>query len=383
VNEARESREAREAREARAGLNQAPRLLFVPASGARGAGEYFRCVALARAAQARWPAAQIRFIVNAEAGYARAAPFTQTTVQGSPTYNTAAVNAAVAEFRPHAVIFDSAGRVGQLAHARRCGAVNVYVSSRFKTRWKGFRFRRMRLLDQHWLAWPRFVDGALTGWERFKLAIVRRPAVLFLDPVHEPSDAARRARLLEQIGVAGRPYVLFSAGGGGYALTGEPAPEIFARAAIEVKRASGFEAVWVKGPNYEGKAFDGENFVALGSLASESMIDLLAGAQVAVISGGSLLLQALALGTPAVAAPVAADQPARIAAAERQRVAIAAPLESQALARATLPLLTDPSLPAALRARLRDLGIGNGAHQAMDALARLLALRGVVPAAVP
>jgi len=356
-------------------VSDAPRLLFVPASGARGAGEYFRCVALARAAQERWPAAQIRFVVNAQAGYARAAPFAQATVRGSPTYNTAAVNAEVAGFQPHAVIFDSAGRVGQLAHARRRGAATVYISSRFKTRWKGFRLRRMRLLDQHWLAWPRFVGGELTRWERIKLAVMRRPETLFLDPVHEPSDPARRARLLAQHGVSDRPYALFSAGGGGYALTGEPAPEIFARAALEVKRASGVEAVWVKGPNYEGNAFDAENFVALGSVASESMIDLLAGAQLAVISGGSLLLQALALGTPVVAAPVAADQPGRIAAAERQGVAIGAPLESQALARAALPLLTDPARSRTLRARMRELDIGNGAHQAIDALARLLASR--------
>lgn len=354
-------------------MSSAPRLLFVPASGAQGAGEYFRCVAIARAAQERWPAAQIHFIVNEAAGYARAAPFPRTTVQGSPTYNTPAVNAAISAFEPHVVVFDSAGRVGQLRHARRCGAATVYVSSRFKTRWKGFRFRRMLLLDQHWLAWPRFVGGELTGWERFKLGLLRRPQVLFLDPVHERSDAARLARLRAEIGIGERPYVLFSSGGGGYERTGVPAPEIFARAALEVKRASGREAVWVKGPNYEGTAFDAENLVALGSLPSQSMIDLLAGAELAVISGGSLLLQALALGVPVVAAPVAADQPGRIAGAERQAVAVGAPLESQALARAAQALLAEPTRLQQMRARLRELAIGNGAQQAVDALARLLA----------
>jgi glycosyltransferase involved in cell wall biosynthesis len=353
-------------------VSGAPRLLFVPASGARGAGEYFRCIAIARAAQARWPAAGIHFIVNAEAGYARPAPFPTTVVQGSPTYNTAAVNAAIADFAPHVVVFDSAGRVGQLREARRRGAATVYVSSRFKTRWKGFRLRRMRLLDQHWLAWPRFIGGELTAWERFKLALLRRPEVLFLDPVHEPSDPARRARLRERIGVGDRPYVLFSSGGGGYQRTGMPAPEIFARAALEVRRAGGFEAVWVKGPNYEGGAFDAGNLLALGSVPSESMIDLLAGAHLAVISGGSLLLQALALGTPVVAAPVAADQPQRIAGAERCAAVVGAALDPQALARAAQSLLAQPARLEQMRAQLRSLGIGNGAQQGVEALARLL-----------
>ena len=119
----------------------APALLFVPASGAQGSGEYYRSLAIARAAQARWPAARICFIVNSAAGYARQCPFETVLVEGSPTYNTAAVNATIDRMKPDIVVFDSAGRVGQLAHARRRHAATVYVSSRFKTRWKGFRVR--------------------------------------------------------------------------------------------------------------------------------------------------------------------------------------------------------------------------------------------------
>ncbi len=354
-------------------MNAAPRLLFVPASGAQGAGEYYRCVAIARAAQSRWPAAQIHFVVNAAAGYAKSAPFATTVVRGSPTYNTPAVNAAISGFEPDIVVFDSAGRLQQLRHARSAGAATVYISSRFKTRWKGFRLRRMHSLDQHWLAWPRLVGGELTRWERLKLRVVGRPEVLFLDPVHERPDAARARALRQELGIGEAPYALFSAGGGGYQRTGVPAPEIFARAALEVKRASGLQAVWVKGPNYEGTAFDSADIVALGSLASEQMTDLLAGAQVAVISGGSLLLQAIALRIPAVAAPVAADQPARIAASEGQSAAVSTALDARSLSNATLALLGDTARLARLQARLRELNLGNGAEQAADAITRLLA----------
>lgn len=353
-------------------MNEAPRLLFVPASGAQGAGEYYRCVAIARTALARWPGAQIRFIVNSQARYADSSPFPTVLVQGSPTYNNAAVNRAISEFEPQVVTFDSAGRVAQFAHARRSGAATVYVSSRFKTRWKGFRLRRMRLMDQHWLAWPRFVEGDLTPWERFKLRLMGRPEIVFLDPVHERTDATRAAALRRRLGIGEEPYLLFSAGGGGYARSGVPAPEIFARAAIEVQRAAGIKAVWVKGPNYDGTAFDAAGLVALGALRSDEMIDVLAGARVAIVNGGSLLLQALALRVPAIAAPIAGDQPARIAACERQGIAVGASLDSTALAERTLALLGDAARLEQLRARTSELNLGNGSEQAVDAIARLL-----------
>lgn len=354
-------------------MNVAPRLLFVPASGAQGAGEYYRCVAIARAAHARWPGAEIRFIVNAEARYAASSPFRTVQVQGSPTYNSAAVIGVIGEFKPQVVAFDSAGRVAQLAHARRSGAATVYISSRFKTRWKGFRLRRMRLLDQHWLAWPRFIAGDLTPWERIKLRLMGRPEIVFLDPVHERTDATRAAALRRRLGIGEGPYLLFSAGGGGYERTGMPAPEIFACAAIEVRRAAGVEAVWVKGPNYDGTGFDASGLVALGALASDEMLDVLAGARIAIVNGGSLLLQALALRVPAIAAPIAGDQPARIAACERQGIAIGARLDPAALAQATLSLLGDVARLDRLRARTRELNLGNGSEQAVDAIARLLA----------
>ncbi len=353
----------------------APALLFVPASGAQGSGEYYRSLAIARAAQARWPDASIRFVVNSAAGYARGSAFATVLVEGSPTYNTAAVNAAIDAMQPDIVVFDSAGRVGQLAHARRRGAATVYVSSRFKTRWKGFRIRRMRVMDQHWLAWPRLLEGELTRWERLKLRLLGRPRAIFLDPVFEPPVPGRAAALRREIGIGEAPYLLFCAGGGGYERSGVPAPETFARAAIEVSRASGMKTVWVKGPNYEGSNFDNAGILALPALRPDQMTDLLAGAQIATINGGSLLLQALALHTPAVAAPVAGDQPGRIAACERQGVAVGAGLEPAALAGSTLALLGDAGRLAQLRARLVAAGLGNGSLQAVEAMEQLLEQR--------
>lgn len=356
-------------------MTTGPRLLFVPASGEQGAGEYYRCLAIASAARARWPDAVIRFVVNAQARYARSSPFAVTQVNGSPTYNTEAVKAVIDEFQPQAVVFDSAGRVAQLKYARRAGAATVYISSRFKTRWKGFRLRRMRLLSQHWLAWPKFAGGELTHWERLKTRLVGGPQVVFLDPVHERVDRERAAQFRRACGIGEGRYIVFSAGGGGYERTGMPAPEIFARAALAVRRASAITTVWVKGPNYDGGDFDATGLVTFGALRAHEMIDVLSGAHMAVINGGSLLLQALALRVPTIAAPIAGDQPARIAACERQGATIGARLDPEDLAQRTLALLADETQLHALRMRSQALNLGNGSEQAVEALARVLTVR--------
>jgi hypothetical protein len=51
--------------------DRAPRLLFVPVSGAFGMGEFARTLAMAQAAEGRWPQAAIRFVLSREAPYAK------------------------------------------------------------------------------------------------------------------------------------------------------------------------------------------------------------------------------------------------------------------------------------------------------------------------
>jgi hypothetical protein len=107
------------------------------------------------------------------------------------------------------------------------------------------------------------------------------------------------------------------------------------------------------------------------------MLDLLAGAHLAIINGGSLLLQALVVRTVCVAAPIAGDQPRRIDACVRLGLAVSAELDKASLVSATLALLGDPERMASIRSRLQELALGNGVDQAVDALARLLAQRRV------
>jgi hypothetical protein len=350
----------------------APSVMFIPSSGADGAGEYFRCITIAQGVCRRWPLASIRFIINREAGYARDVPFEAVLVDGTPTFNTATVNRAIAEMRADIVVFDSAGRVAQIAHARRCGAATVYVSSRDKTRWKGFRLRRMRHLEQHWLAWPRFLGGHLTRWERLKIRLMRRPEIVFLDPLLPALDAGRAAEYRRGLGIEGRPYLLVCAGAGGYQRSGIPAPEVFVGAAARAHQETGIPVVWIKGPNYRGDWHGARGVLELGAVTPSEMLHLLAGAQLAVVNGGSLLPQALAVKTVCVAAPIAGDQAQRIDACVRQGLAVAARLEVESIAAAILRLLQDPAQRTAIRSRLQQLNVGNGVDQAVDALALLL-----------
>jgi hypothetical protein len=356
------------------------RLLFVPASGARGAGEYFRCLSIAQAARRRWPDCGVRFVVNRDAGYAHGSPYETTLVEGSPTFSTARVNQSIDEYRPHVVIFDSAGRVAQLAHAQRARAATVYISSRFKTRWKGFRLRRMRHLDQHWLAWPRFLAGDLTAWERLKVKVMGRPEVVFLDPVRPETDPQRAVQTLNLFGLSAGEYLFFSGGGGGYDAGGLSPAGIFGRAALDVHHATGRPVVWVRGPNYAGEGLNSTGIVQLDAVPPEQMMDLLANARLAVVNGGSLLLQALGTNTVTIAAPIAGDQPQRIAACVRLGLAVACRLRAEELSAAAVELLADTSRCDSMRDRMRQLALGNGAQQAVAAIGRLFAPRDVTGA---
>ena len=357
-------------------MSLAPRVLFVPVSGAKGAGEYFRSLTVAHGIRARWPAAGITFVVNRSAGYADAVPFPAVLTDRSPTYDTAAVIRAIDELRPDVVIFDSAGRVAQLRHARRLGARTVYVSSRPKTRWKGFRLRRMLELDQHWLAWPRVLDGGLSRLERIKLRLIRSVSVVFLDCLFPPPDTSRAAAYRRELGLDHDPYVLFCAGGGGYEYHGFSAPEIFGRAAAEVAHVKGIRTVWVRGPNYTGTLTSQPDLLSLGTLTGAQMIDLLSGARFAVINGGSLLLQALALKVPCIAAPVAGDQDARIRACAARGLLIPAELDVKALSTPARMLAGDAHRVDEIKTRLMNLDLSNGVDTAVRAIADLLSRGG-------
>ncbi|MGN6512700.1 MAG: hypothetical protein ACTHKZ_03900, partial [Lysobacteraceae bacterium] len=333
------------------------RVLFVPVSGSAGSGEVQRCRLLAQALTARWPGCVPHFLL---AGGARAPGFEDTRLSASPTRVPGEVAAAIARLRPALVLFDGNARVESLRAARAAGARTVLLSSRPSARNRGFRARRMALLDAHWLVGAELLGAPgwrerLARWRQPRVQ-VRRFATLFATPV---PAAALRARL----GLAaGAPYAVVSAGGGAHVLAdGRDANALFGDAATLLAR-SGLATVAVACPGAPPAH-------AVETLPNAELMGLLAGAEVAVLAGGSLLVQALALGTPVLALPLQDEQAARVRwLARAGAVRAGAVATPDAIAADAGALAGDAAARAALRQGARALGLANGLDAAVDAL---------------
>jgi hypothetical protein len=350
-----------------------PRILFVPVSGIFGMGEYARALAIAGAASRRWPDAAIHFILSRAAPYTADAPFPATLLASSPTFHSAAVIGLLESWRPDVVIFDNAGRTAQLRAARRFGARVVYISARRRQRRKAFRWRWMHLLDEHWIAYPQFIAGALSFLERLKLRMAGRPAVRFLDVILPGADPVRRGAILSRAGCGAGTFALVVPGGG----TGHPGADRAAAqfmAAARALAARGTATVYV-GPVASGGA--GEtihepNWHPLGPLPQPDLVELMRSARLIVANGGSTLLQAIGCGNACIAVPIAKDQFERTRRCVAAGVAVAAPLEAGGIVQAADQLLMNEPKRAALAGRAAHLMLADGLEVSMQALENLL-----------
>jgi len=359
-------------------------------------GEYARSLSIARAARDRWPHVEIRFMLSRQAPYAASVPFAATLLPSSATFHSAEVIRELQEFRPHIVIFDNAGRTQQLRAARRVGARIVYVSARARQRAKAFRFSWMRLIDEHWIAYPKFTAGALSVRERLKLRIMHRPTVRYLDVILARPSAPVAPPLAESA-----VHALLVPGGG----TGHPgardAVEQF-RSAARTLAAAGTPTVFV-GPASEDPVAGSAHATAASEYATAEsdaattgkhaglrcllplpqpeLMALMRVARIVIANGGSTLLQAIACGCACVAVPIAADQRKRIAACVRAQVACASSLSAADIVASSQALLNDESQRAALAGRALALQLKDGVEIALNAMAALAPGAALVPGA--
>ena len=286
-----------------------PRVLFVPVSGPSGMGEFARARGLAEAVAARWPQVELHFLLHRDAPYAAACRFPTTLLPASPTLCDTEVIDAIHAFKPGVVVFDNAGRTAALKAARAAGAKVIYVSSRGRQRYKAFRLRWMRLLDDHWISYPPSIAGALSGFERLKQRVAGRPQLRFLDAVVAPPDEAAATALLPTMPA---PDLVIVPGGGSAFHDSAMTPAQFARWG-EALAAHGHRVVFVAGPSFTGEVAVSERLQLLRGVGGGALMALLRRSRLVLVNGGDTLLQALALGRPCVAVPIAGDQAARIA----------------------------------------------------------------------
>jgi hypothetical protein len=345
-------------------------VLFVPVSGARGMGEYARALALASASARRLPELQIHFAVSRQAPYAGDTPFPSTLLPSSPTFHTPEVRQLISDFRPTLVVFDNAGRTAQLKAAAAAGARVVYLSSRPKQRYKAFRMGWMRVLDEHWIAYPEFIAGALGPFEQFKLRLFGRPTIRFLDAILPPPDAAVATDMLAKFSLMRDNYVLVVPGGGTDHPGAESAPQIVAKAAAQLAE-SGIPTLLVGvTPSETPIGLRASPRIPMAQLA-----ELMRGARVVVSNGGDTLLQAIACSRPCVAVAIAGDQGHRIAKCELAGLAVGAKLDAAELLREASLMFRDERARGDLNARLSAANVRNGMDVALEAIERLAAPR--------
>lgn len=333
------------------------RILFIPVSGSQGSGEVQRCRLLADAVHAHAPRTEPHFLLAAGAP---PVPWPVLTLAASPTRAVPEVVAAIALLRPALVVFDGNARVEAMDAARAAGARVVLISPRPSARTRGFSLRRMSRLDEHWLVGPELVRGRGL---RERVATRMRPAVrvrrfgtLFARPA--PPDA-----VLARLGVE-RPFVVVCPGGGGHVVDGRCSRLLFGEAST-LLAARGVATVSVAAPAAI-PAIDA------GALANPELMALLSQADAALLGGGSLLVQALALGVPAVALPLQREQARRVAWLAAHRAARAASgTDAAALASDLEQLCGDRAARDALRAAAAALELDNGVDEAAAALAGL------------
>ncbi len=340
-------------------------------------GEYARSLAIASAAIGHWPGAAVHFALSREAPYAANTPFAATLLPSSPTFHSAAVIELLEKWRPDIVIFDNAGRTAQLRAARRLGARVVYISARRRQRRKAFRWQWMRLIDEHWIAYPEFIAGSLRFSERLKLKMIGRPVVRYLDVIMSHAALSRRDAVLSRAGCAAGTFVLVVPGGG----TGHPGADAVGQfmAAARAIAADGVPTVYV-GPTDAradtgtgpGAAGHEPNWHHLGSVPQAELAQLMRSARLIISNGGSTLLQAIACGKACIAVPIAKDQAERVRQCVAADVAVAATSEAAGIVQATKRLLQNDSERAALEGRAARLGLADGVVVAVRALAGLL-----------
>jgi len=362
-------------------VRRAPSILFIPVSGKYGMGEYARSAAIARAVTARWSSAAVHFILSRQAPYAADAPYPATLLASSPTFHTAAVVRVLEQLRPDVVVFDNAGRTAQLRAAKRLGARVIYISARQRQRGKAFRWRWMRLLDEHWIAYPEFIAGRL-GWiESLKLKILGRPRVRYLDVILSQPEPAECAAILLRLGCAAGAYVLVIPGGGtGHPGAGDATAQFLA--AARSLAAAGVPTAFVGPADIADTAETAEGapgdtaakpkLRALGPLPQRDLAVLMRFAKLIVANGGSTLLQGIACANACVAVPIAKDQIERIRRCVSAEVALAARLDSADIVRIAQDLLRDEAARTELARRAQRLALADGIAVALQALERLL-----------
>ena len=316
-----------------------PKFLFVPVSSAEGIGEYMRSLIIANEVKRRWPDAKIEFVLNRHAPYAATCPYPTALLDDTPTKNIKAVNDFMSFFQPDFVIFDASGRRSQLVHAHKLGAKVIFISQHKRKRSRGMKVLRARVTDSHWVVQPEFVIGPISWLDRLKLKLIEKPEPTVIGPIFVNPNLERQAAQLTEYGLTVGGFILLNAGSGGHINSKGYIVEEFACAAAKIYQETGLPCVMVYGPNYPNEMQEAEGVTAIKALNHDALIDLLAAAKVAVLSGGDTLLQAIALKKQTLSVAVSKDQHHRLKVCESRGLTVICDTQAQNISDGVVQLM--------------------------------------------
>lgn len=299
------------------------KVLFIPVSSSKGAGEYMRSCAIAERFRKAYHDIDIRFVLSKEAVYAASCPYVTYLTPSSPTKNTELVNTFIESYQADVVIFDASGRVNQLKACQQLGGKTISISQHPRKLAKAMSWRRLRFTDRLWVAQADFALPPLSWWSKLKLSSLKKHSPLIIGPIFPPSDEQTSIELMEQHGLNPNRYIVINAGGGGHRVNMNGslvyASEVFADAALRIKEAlqpkNDLKIVLIYGPNFPydvDSIQNTEGVIHISALDPAMFASILKNAHSAILGGGSTLLQAISYGLKLVAVPISKDQNARI-----------------------------------------------------------------------
>ena len=345
-------------------------VLFAPASGPTGSGEYYRCLHIARAIQTRQADRPIHVLLHRDAEVERDPAFTYHGLDDTPAKQRKPVARLIDEIKPALAVFDSTGRQMQFKAVKRNGGRLAWISNRPDKRLKAFRLQTLRLLDLHLILDSDRVKPRLSSIERWLLKLYPRVQVEFITAI-----APEAALPAIQADGSPEPQALFVSGGGGYVHRGQPVPDIFLKAAIQFQAATGRSTAVVMGPQYRGAIRDHDKVQVIPTVSSVELSRLFQTARIAVIGAGNMLTgQALTADNPAcvLCAVGGQDQPTRVRQYADQQAVLVAELDANDLCKKACMLVDQPALAKSIKDHARAMGLKNDTAAVAEHLLRLI-----------
>lgn len=351
-------------------------VLFIPVSSQKGIGEYMRSTIIASHLQSTYPDLNIEFVLNENAPYVSSCAFKTHLVPQSPTRCVEQVNNIINAVKPKVVVFDASGRAQQFKFASEQGAKVVFLSQHARKRAKGLSLGKIRYTSSHLVAQPSFTMPDLTWWQKAKLWLFNKPNPTHLGCVFLPSSHEEETAVLSQYDLTSKNYILLSAGSGGHKLEQDWAADGFAKVASHLADKYKKTCLVIYGASYPNPVPESQGQVInIHAIENSAYIALLKHAQVAVLSGGGSLLQAISLQVPSVSTSVAKDQPHRIAACADLRLTLAAE-PTIADVKQKAEQLMDIGVQSEVIQKLQQQGLGNGVEIAVNEINNLLSQMG-------